>query len=56
MAFTGDALPVDPWGNGYRFEMAPHPTKAGRVLPKLWSTGANGEDEGGEGDDILLFR
>lgn len=39
-------LPVDPWGNDYRFAMD------GRKA-QVWSPGPNGIDEGGEGDDIV---
>jgi hypothetical protein len=53
-AYQHDSLPMDPWGNGYRFAMETHPKK-GKLLPKLWSLGPNGMDESGEGDDILKF-
>ena len=53
-ALPRDALPVDPWGNGYYFAMATDPKKK-RPKPKIWSAGPNGMDEQGEGDDILKF-
>lgn len=53
-AYPDGELPLDPWGNGYRYTMAEHPTKR-RMMPKLWSLGPNGIDENGEGDDILRF-
>lgn len=48
------ALPVDPWGNAYRFAVEMHPKRA-KLLPKLWSLGPNGIDEAGAGDDVLRF-
>lgn len=54
-AYTGGALPLDPWGHAYNFAMEANPAKGGRVMPKLWSAGANGIDEGGAGDDVLKF-
>lgn len=42
-------LPVDPWGNAYRYEK----TDGGY---KIWSVGENGQDEGGSGDDIAVIR
>ena len=53
-AYPHDALPVDPWGNPYRYVMEMHAKKR-RLMPKLWSAGINGIDESGEGDDILRF-
>ena len=53
-AYLNERLPTDPWGNGYRFELAMHPKKR-KEMPKLWSLGPNGIDENGEGDDILKF-
>jgi len=42
----GKELPVDPWGNAYRFAVD------GRKS-RVWSAGPDGVDEGGEGDDIV---
>ena len=53
-ALPRDELPLDPWGQSYRFAMEEHPKKK-RLEPKLWSIGPNGVDENGEGDDILRF-
>lgn len=53
-SYQHDSLPVDAWGQPYRFAMEMHPKK-GRLLPKLWSIGPNGVDDSGEGDDILKF-
>lgn len=39
-------LPLDPWGNGYRFRLNE------KKKPFLWSAGPNGLDEGGAGDDV----
>jgi hypothetical protein len=39
--------PVDPWGNSYRFRLNE------KKKPVLWSTGPDGVDQQGEGDDIL---
>ncbi len=44
-----DALPVDPWGNGYHYE----PRGAGYAL---WSNGPNGANDRGAGDDILVEK
>jgi hypothetical protein len=52
--FARDEIPLDPWGNSYHFAMANHPTR-NKLLPKLWSSGPNGIDEDGEGDDVLKF-
>jgi len=53
-AYTAsDTVPMDPWGNPYRFSMEPSPSRNGRIMPKLWSVGPNGVDESGEGDDVL---
>lgn len=45
--FNGEPLPVDGWGQslGYRVQEGGY---------GLWSVGANGEDEGGAGDDVRL--
>lgn len=53
-ALPRDALPVDPWGNGYHFAMEVPPGKS-KPRPKLWSSGPNGVDENGGGDDVLKF-
>lgn|GEM_PF-2174341 len=52
--YQHDVLPLDPWGNSYRFAMETHPKKR-KLMPKLWSIGPNGIDENGTGDDILKF-
>jgi hypothetical protein len=39
--------PVDPWGNPYRFRLNE------KKKPVLWSTGPDGIDQQGTGDDIL---
>jgi hypothetical protein len=53
-------LPVDPWGNPYQYAL-----KSVKPLPKIvsgnhqymiWSTGPNGIDEFGEGDDIAKLK
>lgn len=53
-AYSHGALPNDPWGQAYAYEMAMHP-KRKRLMPKIWSFGPNGVDDGGEGDDIVKF-
>ena len=40
------SLPIDPWGNGYHYER----TSTGYMI---WSSGPNGQNERGEGDDIV---
>lgn len=42
-------LPSDPWGHGYSYKKA----GSGYVL---WSFGANGQDDGGAGDDIKVEK
>jgi general secretion pathway protein G len=39
--------PVDPWGHAYNFRLNE------RGKPFLWSSGPDGVDQGGEGDDIV---
>jgi len=43
--YKADKLPIDPWGNPY------HYTKSGSGY-MVWSSGPNGIDEQGSGDDI----
>ncbi|HKX46496.1 MAG TPA: type II secretion system protein GspG, partial [Planctomycetota bacterium] len=45
----GGALPVDAWGRALRYRPA-----ADGSAYELWSTGANGVDEEGAGDDVRL--
>jgi hypothetical protein len=40
-------LPSDGWGRGFKYS-----NQGGKV--RIWSIGANGIDEKGEGDDLLL--
>ena len=40
-------LPSDGWGRGFKYS-----NEGGKV--RIWSIGANGIDENGEGDDLLL--
>ncbi|HZM00789.1 MAG TPA: type II secretion system protein GspG, partial [Planctomycetota bacterium] len=40
-------VPVDPWGNPYRYKLN------AKGKPQLWSTGPDGVDQGGESDDIV---
>lgn len=49
-----DEVPKDAWGNMLQYEWTGdgHSKKQGALKPALWSIGANGQDEGGEGDDI----
>jgi len=42
--------PVDPWGNAYRFKL----NEKGK--PVLWSSGPDGVDQQGAGDDILKAK
>ncbi len=44
-----DSIPQDPWGNTYRYQVR----GSGYAL---WSIGANGTDDGGQGDDILVEK
>ncbi len=46
--------PLDAWGNPLQYEWTGdgHSKKQGALKPALWSMGADGQDEGGDGDDI----
>ena len=43
-------LPVDPWGNSFRYEYPPTKGKS-RDLPNIWSSGPDGQDD--TEDDIV---
>lgn len=49
-----DEAPLDAWGKPLQYEWTGdgHSKKQGALKPAIWSTGADGEDQGGEGDDI----
>ena len=46
--------PLDAWGQVLQYEWTGdgHSKKQGALIPAVWSIGANGQDEGGSGDDI----
>ena len=46
--------PTDAWGNVLQYEWTGdgHSKKQNALKPAMWSIGANGQDEGGSGDDI----
>ena len=46
--------PTDAWGHVLQYEWNGdgHSKKQGALSPAVWSIGANGQDEGGSGDDI----
>lgn len=46
--------PVDAWGNvlSYEWNGDGHSKSANALKPAIWSFGPNGQDDGGEGDDI----
>ncbi len=46
--------PTDAWGHVLQYEWTGdgHSKKQGALNPAVWSIGANGQDEGGSGDDI----
>ncbi len=46
--------PTDAWGHVLQYEWTGdgHSKKQGALSPAVWSIGANGQDEGGSGDDI----
>lgn len=46
-------LPTDPWDNPYLYRMPGHEWKDAF---DIWSTGPNGENEHGQGDDIPSWR
>ncbi len=48
-----DALPVDPWGNAFRYEFPPtHGSSTDK--PNIWSAGPDGKDE--TEDDIVNWK
>jgi hypothetical protein len=46
--YNAEKLPMDPWGKPYLYKRQ----TGGDFKVMIWSTGANGLDEGGKGDDI----
>jgi general secretion pathway protein G len=50
--------PLDAWGRPLQYEWNGdgHSKKQNALKPAIWSTGANGQDEGGEGDDIPSWK
>jgi general secretion pathway protein G len=46
-------LPIDPWGHEYQYH---YPPKYGNRKFDLYSFGANGKDDHGEGDDISNWK
>jgi len=46
--------PLDAWGQVLQYEWTGdgHSKKQGALTPAIWSIGANGQDEGGSGDDL----
>ncbi len=50
--------PLDAWGQILMYEWTGdgHSKKQGALKPAVWSVGANGQDEGGEGDDVVSWR
>ncbi len=49
-----DEPPTDAWGQvlQYEWDGSGHSKKQNAMKPAIWSIGANGQDEGGSGDDI----
>ena len=45
---SGKQVPVDPWGNPYGY------SSDGESF-RIWTVGANGQDEGGSGGDDIAF-
>lgn len=52
-AYIGE-LPLDAWGNvlNYEWNGDGHSKRQNAIKPALWSNGPDGQDNGGEGDDI----
>ena len=50
--------PTDAWGQVLQYEWTGdgHSKKQNALKPAIWSMGANGQDEGGEGDDLASWR
>ena len=46
-----DDIPIDPWGNEFQYSYSD-----GDLKPMIWSSGPNGQDDGGSGDDISNKR
>ncbi len=47
-----DDTPKDAWGQPFNYELSSDANRAGALVPKIWSNGANGTNEDGSGDDI----
>ncbi len=51
--------PLDAWGRPLMYEWLKdggHSKKPGALKPAIWSVGADGIDQGGEGDDLVNWR
>ena len=50
--------PLDAWGRPLQYEWNGdgHSKKQNALKPAIWSMGSNGQDEGGEGDDIPSWK
>ncbi len=44
-----EEVPLDGWGNEFHYEYDP---KRDLTKPRIWSSGPDGKDDGGSGDDI----
>jgi general secretion pathway protein G len=53
-----EEAPLDAWGRPLQYEWNGdgHSKKQNALKPAIWSMGANGNDEGGEGDDIPSWK
>ena len=48
-----EEVPLDVWGEPFYYEYDPN---RDRTKPRIWSGGANRQDDGGSGDDITNWR
>ena len=42
-----EEVPLDPWGNEFNYSLDAETNRA-----RIWSSGADGQDDGGSGDDV----
>ncbi|MCA9049670.1 MAG: type II secretion system protein GspG [Planctomycetaceae bacterium] len=47
-----EEIPRDAWNHEFQYAFDPNSD----VKPRIWSLGPNGEDEGGQGDDVSNLR
>ena len=48
-----EEIPRDAWNNKFQYAFD---ESSGDIKPRIWSLGPNGQDEGGQGDDVSNLR